>query len=219
MKRVVIVCGATINDYDFVASFINKNDFFIYCDSGLKHIDGLRNAGVDIKLKADECLIVGDFDSHEKPDFEAETIVLPRAKDDTDSVYAIKTALSKGYDEFVLVGAIGNRLDHSLVNVYALLDLYKKNVNAIAIDDYSVMSVVGNKETAFISKEWSYFSLIAINGNAKGVTIKNAKFNLSNADINTTYQYASSNEVAGDEDAEVSVSEGNLLLIKVRSGC
>lgn len=222
MKRVVIVCGATINDYDFVASFIKENDFFIYCDSGLKHIEGLKKAGLELKFDSESCLVVGDFDSHEKPDFCAETIVLPRAKDDTDSVYAIKTAIDRGFDDFILIGAIGNRLDHSLVNAYALLDLYKKGFNAIAVDDYSIMSIIGPKATEYISKreyEWSYFSLIAIDGDAKDVTIKNAKFNLDNATINSTYQYATSNEIAGEQDVEISLSEGYLLLIKVRSGC
>lgn len=227
MKRVVIVCGATINDYDFVASFISNKDFFIFCDSGLNHIDGLKNAGIELKFDSESCLIVGDFDSHVRPEMDTETIVLPRAKDDTDSVYAIKTAIDRGFDEFILIGAIGNRIDHSLVNIYALLDLYKKGYKAIALDDYSQMEIVGPDSTnympgkdieVYITSEWDYFSLITINGDAKGVTIRNAKFNLDNTDINSTYQFASSNEVAGDAPAEVSVKEGYLLLVKVRKG-
>ena len=39
---------------------------------------------------------------------------------------------------------------------------------------------------------------------------------LDNATINPKYQYAISNEVAGDEPAKVSVEEGVLLLMKDR---
>ena len=67
-----------------------------------------------------------------------------------------------------------------------------------------------------IEPEWRYFSLIAISGTASGVTIKNAKYNLDNATINPKYQYAISNEVAGDEPARVSFEEGVLLLTKNR---
>ena len=59
-----------------------------------------------------------------------------------------------------------------------------------------------------IEPEWKYFSLIAISGTAIGATIKNAKYNLDNATINPKFQYAISNEVAGDEPARVSVEEG-----------
>ena len=58
MKRCVIVGGAEIKNYDFIRKYLNQNDFYIFCDCGLNH---LENLGV----KAD--LIIGDFDSHEKP--------------------------------------------------------------------------------------------------------------------------------------------------------
>lgn len=38
-------------------------------------------------------LIVGDFDSHDNPLLDVETIVLPCEKDDTDTVFAVKEAL------------------------------------------------------------------------------------------------------------------------------
>lgn len=38
-------------------------------------------------------LIVGDFDSHENPHLDIETIVLPCEKDDTDTVFAVKEAI------------------------------------------------------------------------------------------------------------------------------
>ena len=84
------------------------------------------------------------------------------------------------------------------------------------VDDNSEMTLVDNRISAEIEPKWRYFSLIAISGTACGVTIKNAKYNLDNATINLKYQYAISNEVAGDEPAKVSVEEGSILLIKDR---
>ena len=212
MNRAVIVCGAKIKDYEFVSSFFMEGDFFIYCDSGLIHEDRFLS-----KSDTKAGLIIGDFDSHQRPERDVEIIELPTVKDDTDSIYAIKEAISRGYKDILIVGAIGDRFDHSLVNVYALMLINDLGVSGKIVDDYSEMTLVDNRIPVQIDSKWRYFSLIAISGTVSGVTIKNAKYNLDNATINPKFQYAISNEVAGDEPAKVSVEEGVLLLIKDRS--
>ena len=87
MKRCVIVGGADINNYEYIKNCLHNDDFIVFCDSGLKHLKGL---GVSPNL------IVGDFDSHDNPNLEVETIVLPCEKDDTDTVFAVKEALKRG---------------------------------------------------------------------------------------------------------------------------
>jgi thiamine pyrophosphokinase len=39
MSRCVIVGGADINGYDKVKGYFLEDDYFIFCDSGLKHKD------------------------------------------------------------------------------------------------------------------------------------------------------------------------------------
>ena len=137
-------------------------------------------------------------------------------KDDTDSVYAIKEAIARGYKDILIVGAIGDRFDHSLVNAYALMLINDLGASGKIVDDYSEMTLIDNSTSAEIEPNWRYFSLIVISGTARGVTIKNAKYNLDKATINPKYQYAISNEVKGNGPARVSVEEGVLLLIKDR---
>ncbi len=206
MKKCVIVGGADINNYEYINTLISKDDYIIYCDSGLKHMD---------KLGLKPSLIVGDFDSHVNPHMDVETIVLPVVKDDTDTVYAAKEGVKRGFEDFVLIGVIGGRLDHSLANVSILLYLRKEGVDGIIVDDYSVMKIVGQK-TEYIPDKYSYFSLVNITGKAEGITIKNAKYEIQNAVITTDYQYGVSNEITPGKVAEVSVSDGELLLIMVR---
>lgn len=205
MKRCVIIGGAPINDYNRIKAYLSENDCFIYCDSGLKHKNELDFA---------PDLIVGDFDSHDCPKTDCEIIKLPREKDDTDTFFAAKEALKRGFDDFLLVGVIGNRLDHSLCNVSILLYLENLGKPAKIIDDYSEMEMVSNR-IAYIEDTFPYFSLIAIDGIAKNVCIKNAKFPLDNAEITPEYQYGVSNEVTKDKTASVSVGDGKLLLIKI----
>ena len=210
MSRCVIIGGAGIENYDKVRSQLRADDFFIFCDSGLKHMEGL---GVNPDL------IVGDFDSHEQPETDAEIIVLPREKDDTDTVFAAKEAVRRGFEEFLLVGVIGARLDHTLANISILLMLDTAGKTAKAIDDFSEMEVVSAKAdcvgTARIDESYAYFSLLNITGEAEGITIRNAKFPLEDGQIDCDYQYAVSNEVLPGKIAEVSIAKGRLLLIKI----
>lgn len=206
MSRCVIVGGADINNYEYIRSRLREDDYVIFCDSGLKHLESLQ---------VQPSLIVGDFDSHENPNMDVETVVLPCEKDDTDTVFAVKEALKRGYEEFLLIGVIGARLDHTLGNVSILLMLDKAGRKGKIIDDYSEMEIVSN-EPAYVDDSFAYFSLLNISGVAKDITIENAKYPLENAEISYDYQYGISNEVLPGRIAKVSVDEGKLLLIKVR---
>lgn len=209
MRRCVIVGGASIGDYDAVRRRLRADDFVVYCDCGLRHLDGL-GAAPD--------LIVGDFDSCSNPETETETIVLPCEKDDTDTVFAVKEALRRGFEEFLLVGVVGERLDHTLGNVSILLMLDSAGKKGTIIDDYSEMEIVSDnrEKPCIIDDSYAYFSLLNISGKARGITISGAKYPLENADISCDYQYGVSNEVLPGCSAEVSVGEGRLLLVKVR---
>ena len=134
MKRCVVAGGADIGDYSFIRSLLREGDFFIYCDSGLRHMDGLGR-------RPD--LIIGDFDSHEDPHLDCETIVLPREKDDTDTAYAVKEAIRRGASEILLVGAAGNRQDHTLVNVFLL---FMKALRLIHLHSSAVQSSNNNSQ-------------------------------------------------------------------------
>lgn len=204
MKRCVIIGGADIANYSRIKSLLGSGDYYISCDCGLKH---------SLPLGITPDLIIGDFDSAENPNLPVETIVLPHRKDDTDTVYAVKEAVKRGFEDFLLIGVTGNRLDHTLGNLYILVMLDSLGKKAEIADDYSLISLAG-KETAYIGSEFEYFSLVNITGTARGITIKNAEYNLENAEITPDYQYGVSNEPQRGKTAEVSVAEGRLLLIK-----
>jgi thiamine pyrophosphokinase len=208
MGRCVIVGGAAIERYDEVKSYLKSDDFYIFCDSGLRHLDGL---GVQPSL------IIGDFDSHENPHLPVETITLPREKDDTDTVYAVKEALKRGFEDFLLIGAVGARFDHSMGNVSILLYLDTLGKKALLVDDYSEMEIV-SRGVCYVTPEFPYFSLLNISGTAKGVRVENAKFPLDDAVISCEYQYGISNEPLPGKTAAISVGEGRLLLVRVRRG-
>ena len=204
MKRCVIIGGAPINDYEHTKKYITDNDFVIVCDCGLRHIENLGVA---------PDLIIGDFDSHEKPELDVEIITLPREKDDTDSFFAVKEALKRNFESFLLLGVIGKRLDHTLANISILQYLDRLGKRAVCVDDYSEMEIVS--KSALIGDDYKFFSLLAIDGAASGITIKNALFPLENGEITPSFQYGVSNETIKGSTASVTVENGSLLLVKI----
>ena len=205
MKRCVVAGGADIGRYDLIRDALRPDDYFIYCDCGLKHMQALGRK---------PALIVGDFDSYEDPHLPVETIVLPREKDDTDSVFAVREALKRGFEEYLLIGVTGERLDHTLGNLSILLHLHSLGKKAIIIDDYSEMEIISGGPVS-VSDRYPFFSLLNISGCAKSITVTGAKYPLSGAEIGCEYQYGISNEVLPGGEAEITVEEGRLLLVKI----
>ena len=204
MRRAVIVGSAKINNYEKIKEYLKEDDFFVYCDGGLKHME---------KLGVKPNLIVGDFDSHENPHMDSETIVLPCEKDDTDTCHALKVCIEREFKDFLFIGCIGERMDHTMGNVSLLIMLKEKGLSGIMLDDYSEISIVKDEEC--IDDSFSYFSLITLSDISEGITIKNAKYPLENASLKSGFQLGISNEVIKGKTAKVSCKSGNLLLIKI----
>ena len=205
MRRCVIVGSAPVSRPEVLREQLRADDFFIYCDGGLRHRGALGRA---------PDLIVGDFDSHPNPHLAVETIALPRAKDDTDTVAAAKAAVARGFREFLLVAVTGGRIDHTLANLSILLMLDSLGLEAKIVDDYSEIEVV-SRRAAEVADSFRFFSLLNVSGVARGVAIENAKFPLRDGEITCDYQYGVSNEVTPGRTAKVTVREGRLLLVKV----
>lgn len=207
MKRCVIIAGGDINNYELIKQYLKpKSDFYVVCDGGMKHIE---------KLGIEPCLFVGDFDSWDKGVVCEEIIKLPKEKDDTDSFFAAKEGVSRGFDNFLLLGMTGGRLDHTMGNLSLLLWLHRNGKSALLADDLSEMEIVDSIPKT-VPRKFSEFSLMNISGTAKGVYIENAKYPLTNQTLSPHYQYALSNKAMGGRCARVWVECGELLLIKNR---
>ena len=207
VRRCVIVGGAELGRPEEIRAYLRGDDFLICCDSGLRHESALGRA---------PDLIVGDFDSHDDPHAAIETIVLPHVKDDTDSCFAAKEGLRRGFRDFLLLGVAGARLDHTLGNLAVALMLEEAGARALIVDAYSEMEFVSDE--ADVSDAFAYFSLLPYGGAAEGVTITGAKFPLAGARLAPSSSLGVSNEPLPGETAHIRVAAGRLLLVRVRRG-
>ncbi|MBQ7128965.1 MAG: thiamine diphosphokinase [Clostridia bacterium] len=203
MSRCVIVGGAEIENYERLKQILLKDDYFIFCDSGLKHLK---------ELSVKPNLIVGDFDSFKQPETDIKIIKLPHEKDDTDTFAAVKTAIKNGFCDFLIIGVIGQRLDHTIANVSMLKYLKNKKATAKIIDDYSEMFLL-EKECEISKEECEYFSVIALSEKLEGLSIKGAKYELENAVIENSFQLGVSNEPKSN--TTITLEKGDALIIKV----
>ena len=205
--RCVIVGGAEIRNYDLIRSYLKPDDYIIFCDCGLRHSDSLR---------VSPSLVIGDFDSSPMPKDTDNVIILPCVKDDTDTIFAVKESIRRRFSDVLMLGVTGGREDMTLGNIYALLMLKMNGIPAMIAGDYSEMSIITAGESVKVADIWRCFSLLNISGLASGITITGAKYPLDDGTITPEYQYGISNETLPGHDAEISLKEGNLLLVCVR---
>ena len=203
MRRCVIVGGAEIRTYDRVRQYFQPDDFFIYCDCGLRHQKALG---------AEPDLIVGDFDSHEKPETDRETIVLPVEKDDTDMMLAVKRGLERGETLFHLYGGMGGqRTDHTVANLQALLYLADHGAEGWLHGRGERWTAIRDGSIVFPARPEGILSVFCVGPDAEGVTIRGAQYPLEGATLTASVPLGVSNHFIG-QDIMVEVTHGSLLL-------
>lgn len=204
--RAVLFAGAPIDDYAAVKQYIQGTDVIACADSGLLHA---YNLGLDVNLA------IGDFDSFKGNIAADEVHRLPTHKDDTDCMALARILIERGFDEVVMLGCIGARIDHTLGAISVMLHLHKAGVAVTAADSKHLIRVVSDGIIRF-APQYSYFSLIPFGcAAAEGVCIDGAEYALQNTTLTADFPLGVSNRAVADA-VTVSVSRGTLLVIESR---
>lgn len=198
-KAVIIADGEIRTDYGFSLA---PGDFVICADGGY------NNA---LKLGITPNVVIGDFDSlkGEMPKG-VETLKYPSEKDETDTHLAVLLALSRGFRDIILVGAMGGRADHSLANICLLKAIVDNGANGLIIDGKNRFMVI-NKRTC-VKKEDGYVSILPLFGEAKGVSLYGFKYKLDNVILAAGAVVGISNEIV-DDSAIIDIKSGYLLVV------
>lgn len=142
---------------------------------------------------------VGDFDSvhpiHLNKIRTASDYVVPLSptKDETDSEYALSIAVTNDYDEIVILGAIGGRLDHFYAN---LLLLRRYPSVQITLQDHQNSIRVYHKGTHILRKgQHQFVSIYAIESSS--LSLIGFRYPLDHALLEPTDTLGTSNEIIG----------------------
>ena len=181
-----------------------EGDFLIAADKGFA---ALQEAGIAPDL------ILGDFDSlGYTPEGEN---VLPHSpiKDDTDLLLAIRWAMERGWRRFVIYGALGgNRLDQTVASFQTLRFLADHGAKGRLVGDGWNVALLQNAALRFPSTASGWLSLFVSGEEARGVTLRGLKYELTDAALTCGMPLGVSNEFLGCE-ARIAVADGALFVL------
>lgn len=183
-----------------------EGDFVIACDKGALYA---RQAGILPDL------LIGDFDSWDGELAGIEKKRFPVEKDDTDSMLAVREGLSRGFSEFILFGALGGRLDHTLANLQTLLFLGEHGASGMLVGEGERITMVQNGSRLFLRRAGVSFSVLAFGGTARGVTLEGTYYPLQNGVLTERFPLGHGNRITA-EAARVTVTDGTLFVIESR---
>ena len=205
-KTCAIISGGQYSSLEKITSA----SFIIACDKGLEYA---------LKENVVPDLFVGDCDSVSiQIPSAVNKIILPREKDETDTLYAIKYALNEGYKDFVLYCALGNRLDHTLSNLQCCAGILSQRGTVRIVGESCEIYFVDSSKEKIISlpeeneNKKYVLSVLSYTNCCKGVSIKGAKYELNKAPLTNDFPLGISNEFK-NEEVIISCEEGILLVL------
>lgn len=155
---------------------------------------------------------VGDFDSMTEGEYAqlaqyTELEQLPTHKDETDTEVAIDIALRMGYDDLILYGGLGGRLDHEMANLYLMM---YRDVPLTLMNETNIVSIL-RPGTYEIEKKHTYLSFLPLEDSCiseEGVAYPLNKQKLKIHDIHLI-----SNEIIG-KTARITLHYGRMLMMQ-----
>ncbi|MDY3032083.1 MAG: thiamine diphosphokinase [Clostridia bacterium] len=195
--RAVIIGNGTIEDYEYIGSIVERDDYIICADGGARHASAL---GLDIDM------LIGDFDS---TDLSAAKEIrrYPVHKDFTDGELCAEYARERGFDETLLVAMTGTRLDHTINNIMLLFRLK----NSRLVNEYcEIYPLCG--ELKIVGKKGKTLSIIPLNGNLEGINACGLEYPLKNDTLRFGEARGNSNVIL-DDTVKISVEKGMGIVI------
>ncbi len=207
-NKIAIIANGTITNNDFHKEILQDFDSIICADGG-------ANIAKELDITPD--YIIGDLDSIKKSVFNyykklnKTKIIKDTNPDKTDLELAIKLAETFNPSKITIFGAIGNRIDHTLANIYCL-DKIKPGIKAEIVDDKSTIQLA--KESLEITGEKDDTISVIPLSDVNNLKYTGFKWNITNLDTKIGW-FGISNKIL-NKKASINFSKGKILIIKFR---
>lgn len=207
MSKAILVASGNIVSIDLFNRIYDKNDYIIAIDGGLDYL-------IDINIEPD--ILIGDLDSLSKnrlamlENIKIERKIFDSDKDLTDMQIAINFAIELAYDEIIIFGGIGSRIDHTLANIFLLNSYFEKNIRIKLIDENNYIYLLnGNNELKNIPN--FNLSILPIK-EGTSICLQGVKWPLNNHILKYQESLTVSNKII-ENKAKISIKNGPCLII------
>jgi thiamine pyrophosphokinase len=209
--RAIIFANGDAADPEIARHWAAQADLIIAADGGT------RNAlAVDVLPH----VVIGDLDSLDEADrvqldrSGVQLIVYPTHKDYTDLELALRYARKQHATEIIIFSALGGRWDQSLANLM-LLTLPELAQISTRIVDHQLSIQVIRDRAEIAGRVGDTLSLLAVKGDAHGVTIEGCEYPLNDATLPFGATLGISNVLA-QNTAKITVKQGQILALHTR---
>jgi len=209
--RTIIFANGDAPDPDIVRHWAPQADLIIAADGGARNA---LSAGVMPHV------VIGDLDSLTDTDRAqldrsgVQFIVYPAHKDYTDLELALRYARKLQATEIIIFSALGGRWDQSLANLMLLTLPELAQVPTRMVDHYLSIQVIRDR-AEITGRVGDTLSLIALKGDAHGVTIEGCEYPLNDATLLFGATLGISNVLA-QPTARIAVKQGQILALHAR---
>ncbi|MFC4304734.1 thiamine diphosphokinase [Cohnella boryungensis] len=211
LARAFIVTGGLLGEW--ALAHLREDDYVIGADRGAEFL-------VCHGLKPD--LALGDFDSVAADQMQAIARIAKQLltcdaldKDWTDTELALREAISRGFKEIVIVGALGTRFDHGLANVHLLRQAHEQGCALTLIDEHNEIRLCADRLPLIADSRYPYVSLLPLTLEVTGVDLEGFRYPLHDATLKLGWSLGVSNVLDSDSGI-ISIREGMLLVIRSR---
>lgn len=207
MKCVIISAGKIL-DCELIKKFISPGDYVIAADGGLLNAE---------KLGAKPDCILGDFDSLGYIPALAEE-VYPSRKDDTDTMLAVKHGLSKGFDDFCIIGGLGGRLDHTIANFSALDYIRNHGATGMLADESTVVRIFGQGDEIkpVMDGTGNYFSVFPFGCEYAVISMSGVEYPTVRQRFDCSFPLGVSNHIIDREHFAMTIHEGKAIVVECK---
>ncbi|MFH0916426.1 MAG: thiamine diphosphokinase [bacterium] len=209
--RAVVVAGSSLTA-ELDAAAVDSADLLVAVDGGA---EALARVGLT------PAMLVGDLDSITVRTREAleargvEVVVLPTAKDETDTEAALRLVTARGADDITVYGALGGpRLDHLVGNLLLLSSPWLAGARVRMVDDWHEAFLVKGDST-FAGERGDTVSLLPLTPAVEDVRTGGLLYPLDGEVLFQAATRGVSNTMTGT-GARVTHGDGILLLIHYR---
>jgi thiamine pyrophosphokinase len=207
LKRCIILANGRAPKKSVIQYFNSVGFTQLIC------ADGGSNSAFKMKLIPN--VIIGDLDSSNEKVLEfyrkkSVEIIQYNRQNDTDVEKCLKFAVSKKYNEVILCGGTGDRLDHTFCNIGVILK-YSDKINIFMYHENSIMYAIAGKYefTTYPSETISIYGF----DNKTTFSSRGLKYQLKNSKLKFGEKESTSN-VATGKSVSLNVRGGRGLIVR-----